>query len=418
MPTFLHIRKPYYGWVIVATLALTETISWGIIYYAFSVFITPMEAELGWTRGQLTSAFSFGLVVMAALAYPIGHWIDHYGGRISMTIGAFLATLLIVAWSRVDNLLAFYLIWGGLGACAAAVLYEPAFAICATWFSRHLGRALAIITFAAGLASTIFLPLSDALRLAFGWRDALLWLALLLGVTTIPLHGLILRHRPEDLGLAVDGKRSLSTVETSKRETIELRLVLKARAFWVLTLTFSLSFLASSAIRVHFIPYLIDNNISASVAATASGAIGLMQVAGRMIFAPLEARFPARTMVLTVLLLQSVALFLLLPGVNAFLMVLFVVIYGASYGATILSRAAIIADQYGATHYGRISSAMSTFLSLAGTIAPAAAGALYDQSGDYGIVLWAAFGLSLLPILLISLLPTSPSASLAALRSR
>lgn len=60
--------KLYYGWVITVTLAITETISWGIIYYAFSVFITPMEAEMGWSRGQLTGAFSLMLLAKPDVA--------------------------------------------------------------------------------------------------------------------------------------------------------------------------------------------------------------------------------------------------------------------------------------------------------------------------------------------------------------
>lgn len=415
MPALLSRPKPYYGWVIVGVLAITETISWGIIHYAFSVFITPMEAELGWTRGQLAVGFSLSLLMMALWAYPVGHWIDHYGGRALMTVGSFLATLLIVAWSRVDTLPAFYLIWGGLGVCAALVLYEPAFAICAAWFRLRLGRALAIITFAAGLASTIFLPLSNALLLAFGWRDAVLGLALLLGATTIPLHALFLRRRPQDVGLTIDGQASRLP---GKAPAVDLRAVFKGRIFWLLTLIFSLSFLASSAIRVHFIPYLIGSGISATVAATVSGAIGLMQVVGRVLFAPLEARFPPRTMVLGVLALQTLSLSLLLLGVAPMLMGLFVVVYGASYGAGILARAAIVADQYGASHYGRISSVMSTFLTLCGTVAPAAAGWLYDQAGNYTPVLWSAFGLSFAPILIMWWFMAAPAPKPPALNIR
>jgi len=53
MPT----RTPYHGWVLVGVLGITEIISWGVLYYAFSVFVTPMEADLGWSRGETTGAF-------------------------------------------------------------------------------------------------------------------------------------------------------------------------------------------------------------------------------------------------------------------------------------------------------------------------------------------------------------------------
>ena len=176
----------YYGWYITLALAVTETVSWGIIYYAFSVFLTPMEADLGWSRGQLTGGFSLMLLVTAVMAYPVGAWIDQHGSRLLMTVGSVLANLLVVAWSQVTTVTMYYLIWAGLGACGAAVLYEPAFIVIAAWFDQRRSTALAVVTFAAGLASTIFVPLSDALLNAVGWRQSVLILGVALGVT-VPL---------------------------------------------------------------------------------------------------------------------------------------------------------------------------------------------------------------------------------------
>src|SRR5215207_11232045 len=136
MQKIKHTPSLYYGWYIAITLAITETISWGIIYYAFTVFILPMEAELGWSKAQLTGGFSLSLLVAGGLAFPVGAWIDRHGSRLIMTLGSILASLLIVAWSQVTDLNMFYLIWVGLGVCAATVLYEPAFAVVATWFER------------------------------------------------------------------------------------------------------------------------------------------------------------------------------------------------------------------------------------------------------------------------------------------
>ena len=172
--------KRYYGWTIVITLAITETISWGIIYYAFSVFLQPMEADTGWSRAELTGAYSLGLLVMGFMAYPVGTWVDKHGARFLMTIGSVLASLLMIAWSQVTNLTTFYVLWMALGACASLVLYDTAFAVVAKWFVAKRTTALALITFAAGLASTIFVPLSDfLLNHLGGWRNAVLTLGIL-----------------------------------------------------------------------------------------------------------------------------------------------------------------------------------------------------------------------------------------------
>ncbi len=382
----MHTTRRYYGWYIVLALAVTETISWGIIYYAFSVFITPMETELGWSRAQLTGGFSLALLVMGGMAFPVGTWIDRHGSRLLMTVGSILASLLVVGWSQVTDITLFYLIWIGLGVCGAAVLYEPAFAVIATWFVQRRTRALAIITFAAGLASTIFVPLSDTLLNRLGWRDAVLALGILLAVTTIPLHALVLRRRPDDLGLLPDG--APKTLTTLRPPSASLSDVLRNRVFWVLTLAFCLASLAATAIRVHFIPFLIDNHVNASTAAFASGAIGLMQVAGRVLFAPLERRFSGRMMVTGIFALVSVAMVALVLGTSLWSIIFFIVVFGAAYGATTLARVSILAELFGSTHFGRISSVMAIFLTIAATSAPFGAGLLYDLFGSYQPVLW------------------------------
>jgi predicted MFS family arabinose efflux permease len=313
-----------------------------------------------------------------------------------MTIGSVAASLLVIAWSQVTDRTTFYLIWIGLGASAATVLYEPAFAVIAQWFKQRRGTALAIVTFAAGLASTIFLPLSDALLRAFGWRTAVLLLGLFLAVMTIPLHALMLRRHPHQLGLLPDGAVRQLTEKALPRRDISFRNAVGNRIFWLLTLSFGLAALAAAAIRVHFIPFLIGSGIESSTAAFATGAIGIMQVTGRVIFAPLERRWSSTLIVIGIFALQSAAMAILLVGQAPSMLVLFIIIFGASQGAATLARPSILAELYGSAHYGRISSVMTIFLTLAGTSAPLGASLIFDTAGSYQPVLWIIVGLALL----------------------
>lgn len=380
--------KPYYGWYLAVSLAVSETISWGIIYYAFSVFLTPMEQDLGWSRSELTGGFSLMWLVAGLMAFPVGTWIDRHGARALMSVGSIGASLLVIAWSQVQTTTAFYAIWVGLGMCAAAVLYEPAFAVIAQWFQRRRSTALAIVTFAAGLASTIFLPLSDALLHTFGWRTAILLLGLFLACMTIPLHVLVLRRRPADLGLEPDGLPLLEAVTARPLPGIPFRTAISGRLFWLLTLGFGLISLSAAAIRVHFIPFLIETGIDPSTAAFATGSIGIMQVVGRVVFAPLDQRFSTRTIIVGVFGLHVVAMLFLLAGQSALLIVAFILVFGAAQGAVTLSRPSILAEVYGVANYGRISSIMALFLTLTSTSAPLAASLLYDETGSYQAVLW------------------------------
>src|SRR5689334_11233958 len=151
-------------------LAVTQTISWGIVYYSFSVFLPPMEAALGWSRGQMSGALSVASLLAGLCAAPVGRWLDARGARLLMTAGSVLATVLVLAWSRVDGLLQFYLVWAGLGVAMSAILYEPAMAVIAVWFERQRTRAMTTLALIAGFASTIFMPIESWLIELLGWR--------------------------------------------------------------------------------------------------------------------------------------------------------------------------------------------------------------------------------------------------------
>ncbi|MCL4252462.1 MAG: MFS transporter, partial [Anaerolineae bacterium] len=265
---------------------------------------------------------------------------------------------------------------------------------------------------AAGLASTIFVPLSDfLLNNMGGWRNAVLTLGILLAITTILPHALILRRSPDDLGYMPDGGIKSATSQAPIQNGHTLREAVRSRFFWILILTFSLSYLSASAIRVHFIPILTDMGINPSTAAIASGSIGIMQVVGRLFFAPLEMRTSSYIMVGVVFAMQFVSLIILgMSGMGLWLIVPFILFFGMSFGANTLARPSILADTFGSAHYGRISSIMVIFLTIAGTLSPVGAGWLYDHFKNYDLVLVIAIGLAVLSLgIIVSAKPRSKS---------
>lgn len=154
---------PAYGWLIVGALGVTETVSYGVLIYAFGVLLVPMERDLGWAPVALTGAYSLALLT-SGLAIPAGgRWLDRGSPRLLMTTGSVLAALLVLAWSRVSTLPELYLVFAGLGLTMALVLYEPAFIVVTKWCQRRRNAALTSLTMIAGLASFIFSPLTERL---------------------------------------------------------------------------------------------------------------------------------------------------------------------------------------------------------------------------------------------------------------
>lgn len=381
----------YYGWAIVAALGVTATASYGVLTYAFAVLIAPMSTDLGWTKAQITGAFSLGMLVAGAAAIPVGRWVDRHGARGLMSAGSMLAAALLVAWSSVRSLAAFYAIWAGLGVAMATVLYEPAFATLATWFRARRSRALTVLTFLGGFASVVFVPLATGLVQRYGWRPALVWLAAIYAAIAIPAHALVLRRRPADMGLVVDGEGS-SSVEDDTRlgvgdvePSVEASVALRCVSFRWLAVTFALASLASTAVSVHLVPLLIERGHGAAFAGAAMGLLGLMALPGRLVFTPLGGRWPRAAVTASIFALSALACVALLASRSTAVVWLFVALFGAGFGAITPARAALLAEMYGPAEYGRISGALALVTSIARAAAPIGASLIYSLGA-------AAFG--------------------------
>jgi MFS family permease len=390
-------KTPSYRWVIVSTLSVTETISWGILYYSFGILLAPMEHEMGWSRAQSTAAFSIALLVSAVGAVPAGRWVDRGGARLMMTLGSIAGTALMVAWAHVESLPALYLLWAAVGVTMAAVLYEPAFAVLAKWFIHDRDRGFTILTLAAGLASTIFNPISSWLAATLGWRQAVLVMAAILGVTTIPMHAVLLRGGPADE--SPPAREAVSPGGGDTSADLSARAALRTATFWFLALAFLIQSFAHAGISLHSVPMLIEWGYKPTFAATVIGLVGAMQVAGRLVFAPLRTRLSSRTVTMLILACQSVSFLVLwgVPGVGG--LFAFVALFGISNGMATLVRASIVADLWGRTHYGAIAGALSVWSTLARAVAPLSIGLAYQAWGGYRPILVTLAILSVLAML-------------------
>lgn len=384
------------GWAIVAALSVTETTSWGVLYYGFPVFLKPMEETFGWSRATLTGAFSLALAVQGLTAVAVGRWLDRHSPRALMTAGSVAATALVLAWSRVDTVAGFYLLWAAIGAVMATVLYEPAFTVIAKWFHTERTRALTAVTMTAALASFVFLPLESRLVRAHGWRDALVVLAVVLGVVTVPLHALVLRPAPAGGPLRRIDAGAVTPVADGPEHTT--RAALRLRSFWFLAAALVGMSFVSSALAVHQVAYLTERGYAASFAAGVTGVLGAMQLPGRFLFAPLLRRLSRRAVTTLVFALLCVGLTVLVLSTARVAVWAFVVVYGTGRGMITLLRATLVGDLFGARHYGSIAGVLAACTTVAVAGSPLVAAGLYDRLGDYRVVLWLLLAVALVAL--------------------
>ncbi|MFI7068869.1 MFS transporter [Micromonospora sediminicola] len=374
-----------HGWRIVAALAVTSTIGYGTLYYAYAVLLNPMAASIGASTTAVTGALTASVLAGALMAIPVGRWLDHHGGRALMSAGSITATALLIAWSQVHTIGQLYAVMIGIGACGAMVLYEPAFAVIVSWFTPdRRATALLAVTIVAGFASTIFMPLTGLLTAHLGWRGALLALAAIHGAVAIPLHATAVRQpRPAAATAPADPVRRAHP----GRRAVAHAAMRDAR-FWVLTATFTAHGLDTSTMTVHLIGYLISRGHPATFAATTAGLLGVLSVTGRLVLTAARRRLPVTTIVGAVYATQAAAVLAmpLLAGTRTGA-IISVIGFGLGFGIASLATPALLTDRYGTTAYATIAGRLAAPVTVAKATGPLAAAALLHISGGYAPLL-------------------------------
>jgi MFS family permease len=341
--------------------------------YAFAVFLLPTGAALHASTTAVTGAYTASVLASAALAVPVGRWLDAHGGRGLMTAGSLLGALLLAAWSRVHTLGQLYAVQIGIGVAASACLYEAAFAVVIAWHTAaRRPSALLAVTVVAGFASTIFLPLTGWLVEHLGWRDALLVLAAIQGVVTVPLHAAVLRRAP---GRAHE-----------RRGPLLLRTVLADRGFWLIGLAFTANTGAVAVVSVHLVAALTGWGHPATFAATVAGLSGVLSVTGRLAVTGLQRRFRLVPVVAVIFAVQGgAAAALALTVRHAAAAVVAVVGFGLGFGVAAVAKPVLLAERYDTRRYATIAGTLVVPMTVARAVAPLGAAWLHGHGG-YGPV--------------------------------
>ena len=367
--------------VLVWGLALGQLIGWGTLYFAFALFMAPMEAELGWSRADLNGALTVGLLTTGLASIPCGWWMDRFGPHLVMTAGALLGAASLLLWSTVSTPLAFYLVWVGIGLATASTVQDLPFAIASANIADYR-RAIASILLLGGLSSTAFYPLTNLLIGAFGWRHALQILAAIQLVPAV-VYATVLR----DMRGSRTGERP---AETEALGGSPLQAALKRPAFWGLALCFGAQSFAFTGITFHMIPLLTERGLGLDAIVAAMALIGPAQVAGRLALMVFGRRATARLLGRAVVPLMPLAMFLLVVMAPFGLagLALFALVFGTANGIITIVRATGIAEILSARGYGAISGAMNLVLMVPRTAAPLVLAAIWEAQGRYDAALW------------------------------
>ena len=358
---------------VLFALCLTEVTSYGILYYAFPVMATRISAGTGWSTISITAAFSGAQLVAALVGIPIGRHLDRHGPRVTMTAGSMLAVLATVVIALAPTLPTFIAAWLLAGVAMGAVFYPPAFTALTRWYGPRRVHALTWLTLAAGLASTVFAPVTAGLMEEWGWRNAYLILAGVLAVVTVPAHWWGLRGPWPEVPVERPGDTAADTP----------RRIARSLPFVGITIALSLSSFAAFAAVINLVPLLLERGLDSGTAALALGLGGAGQVAGRLTYPLLSRHVGVRAR--TAVILTTSASTIALLGVLSSPTMLIVMAIGAGMarGLVTLVQATAVSDRWGTTHYGRLTGVLSAPVTVSIALAPGAGAVIASLTGGY-----------------------------------
>ena len=408
VPSRLARLPVFYGWIIVAAAFVTMAVGVNA-RTAFSLLFPPILTEFGWERGVVAGVFSFGFFVSAFLSPFVGRLMDRRGPRFVVEIGAILLTIGLALAPLSREPWQLYLTLGMLvGAGGNLLGYGVQSQFIPNWFVRRRGLAIGIAFSGVGIGSIVLLPWLQHVISHDGWRSACWLLALITLIVVVPLN-LLLRRRPQEIGLQPDGDAAPDTPAAGKpaRNIVDpawaatewtLKRALRTAPFWWIALGYGCGLYAWYAVQIHQTKYLTEIGVSANEAAFALGLVSLLGVPGQIIFGHVSDRI-GREWVWAIgcagFVICYLALIALQAGPTPWLLYAMVLAQGfLGYSMTSV-LGPIVAEIYEGPHFGAVFGSVMLAAIGGGAAGPWVTGILYDVTGNYIGAFWLAAGLAL-----------------------
>ena len=404
-------RRVFYGYWIVAFAFLCLTVCIGCGSFVFSLFVNPLQSELEWSRGQIMVGFTIFWAMMGVASPLFGRILDKHGARRAITLGATVMGVGFVVVSMMNSIVLFYLGYVLVGAGAAGIGPVPSSAIVSNWFRRKRGTAVGITSAGIGAGGVLMAPIVGYLLAAFDWRTAYFAMALIIWIVVIPLALILVRTRPEEMGLHPDGDLNVDAAHGDGNEGLVWGLSLRQAAatlpFWLIAGSYLLGNFSSMGGLQAQVPNLNDIGFPTATAAAALGAIGFGSGVGKVFFGWLCDRMQPRLASAIGLSLQCAAVLILLQVRSDSPMALvwaYSLLMGFGAGSWLPTMSLLVSRSFGLAFYGSVFGVVNLAQSMGTATGPLVAGMMYDAGGTYrwAFVLFAAlYGIAIPAVLFV-----------------
>lgn len=381
----------HYGWIVVGVTCLVLLTSAGIRSTP-GILMVPLEEEFHWSRATIGLAVSINLILYGCIGPFAAAVMERFGIRRSVLCALTLVGLGVASTSLMRTPWQLILMWGvlvGLGTGFLATVLSAT--IAARWFTARRGLVVGILSGGASTGQLIFLPVMANVTAAFGWRTTVLAIAGVLCVV-IPLVALIMRDRPQDVGLMPYGETGETKPAAPPPQGNPimlafgaLRYAVRKRDIWLIASTYFVCGASTNGlIGTHLIPACIDHGFSEVTGAALLATMGLFNFFGTTCSGWLADRFDNRHLLFMYFGLRGLSLlYLPFSFVDFYTMTLFAMFYGLDWFATVAPTVRLVTNTVGREKAGMVYGWVFTAHQLGGASAAFFGGLLRESFDSY-----------------------------------
>jgi MFS family permease len=405
----MSVKRFHYAWVVVVVTFLA-LLAAQAVRAAPGVIITPLEAEFGWSRTEISLGISLSILTFG-LGGPLGGTlIDRFGPRRVMLAGDLLIVIGLVGLIFVRDLWQMDLLWGlpiGIGTGAVGGVLGAA--VAHRWFRTHRGVIIGAFGAATSAGQLVFVPAMAQLTVTEGWRWAIGIVLIACAAILIPV-AIFMRDRPEQVGAVSFGEAAVVTaaVRAEDQRTTPLRAAMRTRDFWLLAASFFVcGYTSNGLVGTHLIPHAVEHGFTAVTAASAVALLGAMNIVGTLASGWLTDRFDNRKLLAAYYGFRALSLFALPLIYDVKWLLLFALVYGLDWIATVPPTANLVGAIYGRGSLGTIYGWIFFAHMLGAAVAAFAGGFFRDLLGDYHLMFVSAGILGFIAVSLALRISTS-----------
>ena len=367
-----------YGWVIVAAGALITCVAMGAMF-ALPVYLQPMSDDTGWGRAGISLAMTFAFIVMGVAGFAWGAVTDRIGPRPVVLIGSVMLGVGLFVASRAPNLLVFQIAYGGLCGASVGAFFAPIMATTLAWFDKHRSLAVSLVSIGGGVAPMVVTPLASVLITAFGWRSAMMMIAIAVWAILVPATFLI-RRAPAALAAPAPAPAAPAS-GPAPRSAVSA--ALRSPRFIVLAGVFCLCCAAHSGPIFHTVSYAMLCGASAFAAASIYSVEGVAGLFGRLLFGVMGDRFGVKPVIIGGLVLQAVGIYSYIYVTQLTEFYMLAAVLGLAYGGVMPLYAVLARDYFPPQVMGTVLGGITMAASIGMAIGPIGGGWIFDTFGDY-----------------------------------